>query len=147
MRPLLIGQAPSRGSDPALPLSGRSGGRLAALCGVDASDLRRRFDLLNLLDRWPGKDGKRDAFPVDAARRRAIDLLLSGRMFGRRVVMLGGAVALTFGIRRYDYLRWSANETLTLAVAPHPSGVSRWWNDEANVEIARAFWHDLAVVP
>ena len=76
MRVLLIGQAPSRMSDPAEPLSGPCGGRLADLCGLSLPDFLARFDRVNLIDRFPGKAAKGDLFPVDRARRKVIDLLL-----------------------------------------------------------------------
>ena len=71
VRPLLIGQAPGPRSDPAEPLAGRCGARLAGLCGIGQDEFLRRFERVNLIDRFPGKASKGDRFPLDEARWRA----------------------------------------------------------------------------
>jgi uracil-DNA glycosylase len=91
---LFVGQAPSRDTEGGPPFSGRSGRRLASLCGLAHSDLPKMFDLANLLDRWPGKAGKGDAFPLEEARAGAARLDLSGRPL---VVLVGRNVARAFG--------------------------------------------------
>ena len=57
-RPLLIGQAPGPNTDPGVPLSGASGRRLAALCGLGLDEFLALFDRANLLPEFPGKLGK-----------------------------------------------------------------------------------------
>lgn len=140
---MIIGQAPSRDSNPAHPISGRCGKKLADLIGVSVEEFLVGFERHNLLDRWPGKAGKGDAFPIDKARRKAVDFLLRGVFLDRRVVLLGENVASTFGLdpAKLRPLRWQGVYTAPgLAFCPHPSGVNRWWNEPGNVEAARRFW-------
>jgi uracil-DNA glycosylase len=147
MRPLLIGQAPGPRSDPLEPLAGRCGARLAGLCGIEQAEFLERFERVNLLDRFPGKAGKGDRFDINKARKKAIDLLLFGQMENRRVVMLGANVARTFGFPpATEQLLWSVTDGggFHVAFCPHPSGVSRWWNEKTNVAKALLFWRELA---
>lgn len=146
MRPLLIGQAPGRRTDPEEPLSGRCGARLADLCGVELPEFMERFERVNLLDRFPGKAGKGDKFPIDKARKAAIDVLLFNPVRDRRVVMLGGNVAKAFGFPASEPMFWSRVDGAAFWVAffPHPSGVNRWFNEPSNVSKARRFWTALA---
>lgn len=144
MRPLLIGQAPGPATDPGHPLSGRTGARLAGLFRFDEDEFLAAFDRVNLIGRFPGKAGKGDAFPLQIARRRA--LALSRRFEGRTVVLLGGSVSAAFRVTAVPILRWrrGALGAARLAVAPHPSGISRWWNDPENVRAAARFFRRLA---
>lgn len=143
MKPLVVGQAPSRLSDPREPLSGRSGARLAALCGLDFPAFLTRFDRVNLIDAYPEKLGKGDAFDRVAARFAACNL--TGRLGKRRTVLLGRAVARAFHFTA-EPLAWidEIGDGALVALCPHPSSVSLWWNDPANVESARKFWRALA---
>ncbi len=143
MKTLIIGQAPSRTSDPGEPLSGKSGERLARLCGISLSQFICRFDRENLLPAWPGeRAGEGDSFiPVREARelaqrfRRAVS--------GRRVVVLGATLCCGFDLtqRAFEFApHWEGE----FAWSPHPSGVSRWWNDPENARRAGEFWRELA---
>ena len=49
MKPLIIGQAPAAGSNPREPLSGNSGRRLAALCGIPHEAFLDAFERVELL--------------------------------------------------------------------------------------------------
>ncbi len=142
MRPLIVAQAPSSGSDPKEPLSGASGRRLALLCGVDHAAFLAAFERRNLIDHYPGKLGKGDAFDKVAARFAACNL--TARLGQRRTVLLGGNVARAF---HFDHpvLTWvdEVGDDALVALCPHPSGVNRWWNDPRNVRRARRFWRDL----
>lgn len=148
MKPLLIGQAPGPNSDPEEPLAGRCGARLADLCGLSEKAFLDHFERVNLLRKFPGKAAKGDAFPVDLARKTAVDLLIFGRL-NRTVVMLGGNVARAFGFPStgLEFFRWNmidGSPLIRLAFCPHPSGVSLWWNDPKNAAAARRFWRRLA---
>ena len=154
------------------PLAGTDVSRLAGLAGVSAEDFDRIFARVNLLDEWPGGvDGGGSSFPVDRARLRAC--LLSGCEWDRsagkwmfsgtedeskcrgnvfatydRVVMLGRRVFSCFSHPvgrgfKPEWFVWMANPRM-FCVVPHPSGVSRWWNDSSNVEKARVFWRGLS---
>lgn len=148
MKPLIIGQAPGPRSDPDVPLSGRCGERLAALCGIGHDQFLERFCRVNLIKRFPGKQSKGDAFPIEEARKGAIGLLMTGVFATTKIVLLGDAVARTFGYASFEYkfhkfypCRVSPHG---IAFCPHPSGVNRWWNDAGNFEAARRFWRRLA---
>lgn len=133
MKALVVGQAPSRDTDGRQPFSGRSGANLASLLGVTQRDLARTVDLVNLLPRWPGKAGKGDAFP--AAEARAAAAMLAAVAPHDRVVLCGAAVVRAFGLR-IDPLERVTRSGRVLLHLPHPSGVNRWWNDEANMAAA-----------
>jgi len=75
MRALIVGQAPSRDSDPAEPFSGASGARLAALCGLTHAEFLSAFARVNLLSAFPGKASKGDLFPLAEACEAFEDLL------------------------------------------------------------------------
>lgn len=122
LRTLVVGEAPSRTST--APLDGPSGRRLAALAGVPFEELPARFELTNLLDRWPGRgSGPGAAFPRAEARAAAASMEIEGR----RVVLLGKRVASAFGVVG-DLLDVVEHRGAEVLVLPHPSGASRWWN-------------------
>ncbi len=144
MRPLIIGAAPSRRSNPEEPLSGRSGRRLAALCGLPIEAFLEAFERRNLIDEWPGpkQDADGDAF-VTAREARRFAESFRPVVRGRRVVILGLSVAAGFGLT-HPAMTFAPHWGGEFAFCPHPSGVSRWWNDPANEERARNFWSGLA---
>lgn len=134
MRPLLIGEAPSRTSDPLRPFSGTTGGRIVALAG---QPLEQSWQLANLLPAWPGRAGKGTRWDRAAARRAALALDVEGR----RVVFVGRRVAAAFGHQHAPFLEWldDPERGCRFAVLPHPSGIVRWWNEPANADAARSF--------
>jgi len=136
MRALIVGQAPSRDSDPAEPFSGASGARLAALCGLTHAEFLSAFARVNLLSAFPGKASKGDLFPLAEACEAFEDLL--PRCRGREVVLLGRKVARVAGLDAPPF-SWVARR----AWCQHPSGINIWWNEERNVRAARRFWRDL----
>jgi uracil-DNA glycosylase len=154
-KPLFIGEAPSRTSDPKVAFSGRSGQRLANIAGLSHDEFLRRVDTVNLLGYWPGKRGKGDDLDPFQAAVAATNVLFE-RCVGRKLVFLvGRRVADAFGFRDYDLLsgyiapsknifgvRPSMNGP-TWVVLPHPSGVNRWWNDPANVRKAKRLLRSL----
>jgi hypothetical protein len=141
MKPLLIGQAPSRKGDPAKPLSRDPlASRLAHLCGLTKEEYLDAFERVNILDAWPGKCGKGDAFPLAETRRNAA--LITADIRNERVVLLGKSVARSFGIKA-NVLKWFRFGAGRAIVLPHPSGVNRWYNDENNVIAARRIMRRL----
>jgi hypothetical protein len=64
----------------------------------------------------------------------------------RRTVLLGRFVAEMFDEADTPFFRWTEpfGPASLLAVAPHPSGISHWWNEPANVRRAKRFWRALA---
>lgn len=149
MQAMILGQAPSRTSR--VPLEGRVGQRLCAWAGLrDHDELNYVFALGNLLPEWPGKAGKGDAFPMEVARRHAAGLLEEVLIPEEwdLVLMLGWNVARAFGVApRVGYLRQfmltEGTYPVEGVVLPHPSGVNRWLNDEANVAELRRYMRVL----
>jgi hypothetical protein len=70
------------------------------LAGINHGRLGEVFSLANLLNRWPGKNGKGDAFPTAEARAAAATFDLSGYDV---VVMIGRNVAQAFNVKNIDY--------------------------------------------
>lgn len=134
---VLVGLAPSRSSDPAVPvLGGRSGRFLAELAGVPTHALAFLFVRVNLLGRLPERVARGDlvgpAWGVVSA------------LGGRRAVLLGRDVAGACGARvrglgSAPWLEWRPLPSGSGAVMPHPSGRNRWWNSQDNRAAARAF--------
>lgn len=142
MKPLIVGQASSQSTVGKPALAGQGGFRLARLADIPHKDFLARCDAVNLIDGWTGKakSGKGDAVDIKALRAGSAKVPIAGR----RVLCLGRAVARAFGApARLPYFqRFSAKAGDADADAwlfPHPSGVSRFWNDAANQARAREF--------
>lgn len=142
-RPLVVAQAPSSRSDPSEPLSGASGRRLAALCGLELDGFLHRFERVNLLPYFPGRGPKGDHFHPDVARMAACQM--TPRLRQRHTVLLGWHVARAFHMDQLELFTWQdeVGDGALVAVAPHPSGISHWWNEPANVRRAQRFWRKL----
>lgn len=139
MRPLIIGEAPSKNETTERPLEGRVGRRLADLCGMTLEGYLAFFDRINLLHVRQDTKEKGFEFDVAAAEREAARLRNSELLFQARVViLLGKRVSMAFGVPTDYFERWWIVEAEAYAF-PHPSGVNRWWNDHANVDRASRF--------
>ncbi len=158
MTRLIVGEAPGRlPSVPDEPLSGRSGQRLAELCGLDLPTYLARFECINVLPTFPGAAGKGARFTlreaVPAARERVVTRYALGGAV--RAVLLGRAALaveralLEMGFRDARDLSFTnfvwhhvrvPGGFAAFACCPHPSGVNRWWNDPSNLAEARRFW-------
>lgn len=147
-RPVFIGQAASRRGDPAKPLTGRPGRKLAGLASMTPMEFYLSTVRVNLLPCYMGSRGGGDAFPMTEARRNATRV--ASLLDGRTVVFVGRKVADAFGCRKgwFDwdegYFR-TGDRTVHLryAVVPHPSGRNRFWNDPENVREASRFLSEL----
>ena len=138
-RLVLIGQAPgSKGNGK--PLEGRIGKLLAELTGLTVEDYLRLTERYNLLSRWPGKNGKGDAWPADEAAEKAENM--TTELTGRRVLLLGRNVARAFGLGDLPLMTWQEWNEGKVALIPHPSGIVRWWNDKKNKKEAGDFFRD-----
>jgi uracil-DNA glycosylase len=150
-RVVLIGQAPSSAMPKdARPLvGGLSGTFIQGLTGcMTLREYVRRYVTLNLLEYYPGKNGKGDKFPPMEARLSAIEL--TPKLVGRKVVFVGLSVAEAFGlISPINFFEWrrcpSAWDVPWFqgAAIPHPSGINRFWNYPANMEKAERFFGAL----
>lgn len=141
--PLLVGEAPGKSSIPERPIvSSRSGARLAELLHLHPNELAHRAIVGNLLDAYPGPK-----YPIEEAACEATAILNGKRVAPESVsylLLLGRGVARAFGLpeRAVTGDFFSAHEVeqrgfrWTLVVVPHPSGLSRWWNDSRNVALA-----------
>ena len=158
MKPLLIGQAPPptfdpRTHSPLYPIpETASGGRLAAVMGLEASTYLRTFQRINLLRGFPGKreqpgGTRRDRWP--RAEARQVAELIGPLLDGRQVILVGRNVARAFGLVKAPWHEWLTHVVpypsdqparAQVAVVPHPSGLNRWYGDEDNLLEARAFW-------
>jgi uracil-DNA glycosylase len=154
MRVLFIGQGPSKDTaDPITneqcgpPFSGKCGKRLAHMMGVDQDKMLEMFDFENVLTSFygHGPDGKGDLFPADVAAKAAFEMI--PRIDGRVVVFLGSNVAKAFKVQPFDYFSWVTLERpgcmVLGVVAPHPSGVNRYWNDPVKRKFATNFYTHL----
>lgn len=147
---LLLGEAPNRwmGSD----MKARAHHvlfrqDLADLCGINKVEFYRCFARANLLDYYPGRSGKGSSFPREEAAERAreLDEALGETGELRRIVLLGKRVGRAYLGGGCSWYEWTtAGKGPPVAVVPHPSRVSRYWNDPANVSRATRFWTDLA---
>lgn len=143
MKPLIVGQAPARSGD-GTPFSGRSGNRLCQLLGVTSvDDLKQWFELDNLIpDKLPKRpSGRGDMFHVKRAERHARELVANSPG-GRIIIACGRQVWTAFGCDLS--IEWfgdcllpnAKGELVVLKLFPHPSGLSHFWNDHANVQRA-----------
>jgi uracil-DNA glycosylase len=127
-RPMIIGQAPARSGGP--PITGRCGEKLADLLGISMEKFLETFVRGNLIQEWPGKSGRGDEFPRSLGIMAAFQIMSSGALKDRRIVLLGREVARCFRITpdKADYLDKVDLVGGRALLLPHPSGVSRWWN-------------------
>lgn len=146
-RVIIVGMCPSRFD--AEPLSGATGARLAWLLGYEnvAGFLRcPHVFRTNLVDRpvttW--------TLPIAVAgAERALE---HARLFPGLVVMLGRTVQSAFetlarddglAMPRTDWFERVEVGMTSLVAIPHPSGVSRWWNETDNVQTAVKFMRGI----
>jgi len=159
MKPLLVGEANPYQTDPRLaqryalypdPPNCAGWNLCHKVMQLDEHEYLRRFDRVNLCD---GKWAVRDA------RRKADDVSKDARVF----VLFGAKVASIFGwlLGRDDFkpftrhvesrphatCRDCVGEVLrTYIVLPHPSGLSRAWNEPGAFERARAVLREAGVL-
>lgn len=133
MRVHFVGMNNPYGADPRHALypwpPTSAGGRLYGMVSEAIGWTRGQYvdgiDRLNLVE---------GPWSAASARDRASELL--DELWGRRVVMLGGAVAEAFRLRAHPILQWRDG---WFAVLPHPSGRNRWYNEASNRAAAVAF--------
>lgn len=140
MKLLLVGEAPAK-SGPPTPLEGASARLLAGLVGIEVDQLLEQTERMNLLNYWPGSDGKGgSAFPIAAGRAGFYAML--HRFGGRRVIFMGRAADAALPDHQ-PYFQWELQQhgatKFTAARFPHPSGLNRLWNQREIREKAGAF--------
>ncbi len=155
MKPIIVGQAPSRKGDGA-PFSGPSGARLCRLVGVkDPEELKDYFKLINLIKHQldPHPRGRGDKFDLNEAKKRATRILSEAepeQVFiacGRQVwKCLTGTPDGEFYTRRVVTVTHNKKPSVDVNVYlfPHPSGASSIWNYPAEVRRAQTFLRLMA---
>lgn len=147
---IFIGQAPNSKSEdairdrPTLALTGACGRKLAELSGLTFKTWLKKTERLNLLQKFPGKNKKGDKFPPALAKRAALDVVFSGRLNFRKVVLLGNGVAKAMLGGKLEPFVWfpvlvDSSIYFQAALVPHPSGINRFWNSPQNAAKGRAF--------
>ena len=146
MRPLLLGEAPSRTGDRywRFPLSGGPARSICTWMGWEPEGstpggwywaLRERFDTVNLVERWPGPQGKGAAFPMSVARPAWEEF---GRHVEHRVVVVLGArlqrLASLAGPHQWATSTAPDGRRLDVVAVPHTSGLNLVYNDVAERE-------------
>lgn len=153
MKPLLVGEANPYQSDPQLAQHfalypdppGCAGWRLCKLVmGLEPEEYLKRFDRVNLCDgKWGMKEARARAIPniqIDAAKS------------GRAVVLFGAKVMAAFAM---NYVPFTVIPPLvvpplnlrpTFVCLPHPSGLSRAWNEPGAFERARGVLRKAGVL-
>lgn len=143
MKLLIVAQSPGteRVPPPGRALEGSSSLRnLARYANLDdPEDVYRRASVTNLIP-WFVPDG---AWPTRLAYRKAHDLLVDSGEF-THVITLGARARHAF--RHWmagtptDWFTWHDYHGLGVAFSPHPSGLSREWNEAVNRLRGRRFW-------
>ena len=142
MKPLIVGEAPSKNEFPPTPLEGRVGRRLADCAGLTFGEYLTRFDRTNLLGERQEVKGKGFVFDMASARAAAWKLR-SDIMRRPATVLLGKRVCSAFNLID-EYFLEQRIDGAPVFVVPHPSGLSRWWNDVDNRMKMREFMRALA---
>lgn len=146
MKPLLVGESNPYGSDPSFalyPLPERaSGWRLCKLVmGLERGAYLRAFDRVNLCTgKWSMGEARDKAQEIRDSRRKA------------PIVLCGAKVSEAFGM---DFYPFTVSDTFDLhgmhvrrfVVLPHPSGLSRAWNEPGAFDRARAVLTEAGVLP
>jgi hypothetical protein len=137
MKPLLIGEAPSKNENIPRPLEGRIGHRLAKFAGITFEEYLELFDRVNLLTLRQDTAEKGFEFDMELATISA-GLLRQTQPERRYMVLLGKRVAEAFRLPLF-YFEEMKEPDHTFIVMPHPSGVNRWFNDSRNLTEAQSF--------
>lgn len=132
---IVIGMSPSANEGALGPCEGRFGHRVASLMGTTYERYLEETTRLNIVP-WPV-----DAWPTRKAA--ALGGNLRPLLVGRVVLAFGGSVVTALGGSWYGAAGSMHGQTLQtvggkiyLLDIPHPSGLSRYWNEPGNVERA-----------
>jgi uracil-DNA glycosylase len=152
MKPLILGEAPSKTGDSywQFPLSGEVGRRLHQMAGLPVHTggstygryywpLTEEFDLINVIERYPGPGrGSGADFPRRQALAGLNRLISEGQLPpGRVVVCLGRRVLKLLVPGELPFYTWvKLGSGQLIAGIPHPSGLTRNYNDKMEWERA-----------
>lgn len=154
-RVMIIGQAPGvRAHSTGIPWSGRSGEILRGwleVAGFPAGSWRETWYLTSLTKCFPGKaaQGKGDRAPTRAEIALCADhlemelalvrpeiIVTLGKLAASRIIPGAGKQSLAALVGTVAEMDLPHGRT-TVVPLPHPSGVSRWLNDPANLALVR----------
>lgn len=130
-KPILVGEANPYGGDPQFALypapDGCSGHRLCTLIlGMSRRSYLDSFERVNLCpQKW------------DARVAIASALRLEGRVGYPRFILLGAKVCRAFLVPFRPFTQRNTSARTQILILPHPSGLSRSWNDPNAVGRAR----------
>jgi len=141
MKPLIIGEAPSKNQQLEQPIEGRIGLRLASMAGLTLPEFLYHFDRVNLLHHRQDTAAHEFQFDIEAAKGEAAALKTTFKS-DQIVILLGLRVADAF-YAHHDYFVQQMIGGADVRVVPHPSGINRWWNDPANVQLAMVFMKNI----
>lgn len=139
-RIIFVGQQPSSHEDEGtvLPVRpGSSGDRLVRMMGITEQAFRENFDMFNVNAEY-SPDGFTPGYHITHVHN------IRSLLRGRKVVLLGPAVAEAFEIDRtqydfcqwFDHPKWEDHHGL-FCVIPHPSGANRLYNNPEMFEMVR----------
>ena len=139
---VFVGEDPGASGKTGMPLDpmrvGATGHRLAALLGLTPDDFLERTCRINLFSEYMGA-----TWYAKKAAANALQLVASGLLRGRRVVLLGQKVWAAFDYPDALPFTCVGRESTMFFYLPHPSGLNRWYNDHANVEATEEFLRSL----
>lgn len=144
MKPLIVGEAPSKNEATERPIEGRVAKRLAKCAGLTLEEFLEHFDRVNLLHVRQDTKDKGFLFNLPAAKVEAARMLTTFEP-RRVVILLGGRVAEAFGVHREYFNEVSLGKAYGYIV-PHPSGINRWYNDKDNVRNMSIFMHSVMLI-
>lgn len=117
-----------------------TGRRLEQLLGCPVHDVGAAVNVFASSGPWDSARARRRGDEVRAALAYRTALGLS---HPERLVLLGRRVAVAFGLLRAGWFEWRDVSGASGAAAPHPSGLSRWWNGAGRRAQAEAFFRSL----
>ena len=141
VKPLIVGEAPSKNEATPRPIEGCVGKRLAACCNMPLACFLDHFDRVNLLS--VRQDTKEKGFEFDLRSAKvAAEVMKQNFKEGQVVLFLGRRVAEVFGVHNHYFALNIVGEA-QVYIIPHPSGVNRWWNEDANKDRAFVFMQTI----
>lgn len=143
MKPLLVGESNPYQTDPRLaqryalyPDPPRCAGwnLCHTIMQLDEHEYLRRFDRVNLCD---GKWGMKEA------RARAVEIAKGP---DHPIVLFGSKVCAAFNLPFEPFRHTNPLSKRKYVILPHPSGLSRAWNEPGAYERARAVLREAGVL-
>lgn len=144
VKPLLVGESNPYSVEPNYPKyalypypENSAGGRLCfKVLGLTRREYLARFDRVNLCaGKWSMREAKE--------RARAIEN--EWATGGRTIVLLGAKVCSAFNVKFHSFERHVVAGQ-GYVILPHPSGLSRAWNEPGAYERARAVLKEAGVL-